>query len=391
MTKKLSMRRAIFAGTAIAAGIAFAGISDDFEVDNGNSPWTGGTTQEVTFVSTPAGGFPISGDNITHTKVLCIDGEASRSNTGTANGKAQLNFLAYITEESDELPTESMSDVQIAFAAGTTKDTENNTVPLMLYCKAKNGTGTAAWQGANETLNATLELNKWHHIQLIFDYTKGVCQVCVDGVPVVSALGRLKADSDPSDTNAGSWYVLANAPDSTTSYVSGLTMYGTAQVDDVVVQEGSSNKFTGDSGAKIGNTSLSYETLAKYGVNETTITTAKLGSSGLTVAQCLQCGLEPTGSDKFKVTSATQTAADTLQLVFPGSNSAKNGIKPQYQIEWEYVDGNGVTQTPSTNLVDDNLAGGNDGTVTATVAVPNDIKNQKVLKYRLKAVAPSAQ
>ena len=383
MTKKLSMKRAIFAGTAIVASIAFAGITGDSFEDGNIGSWSAGTVSAPTKTVSNSAGLPLSND---HNYVLCIDGETSRSNTGTAdtNGKAQLNFLAYITEASDELPTESMGDVQIAFAAGTTLDTESNTVPLMLYCKAKDGTGAAAWQGADATLNATLELNEWHHIQLLFDYTKGVCQVCVDGVPVVSALGRFKADSADSDTNDGSWYVLAKTPAS--NLVGNLTMYGTAQIDDVVVQEGSSSKFNGSSSVTIGSTALSYETLAKFGVNETTITQAKLGSSdnSLTVAQCLQCGIDPAGTGEFKVESASLASDGKLELEFPGSVSALNGVTPQYRIEW--VGLNQADTKPTVTAIN-----GETGKVKATVAIPEGLQNQKVLKYRLKAVAPSAQ
>lgn len=383
MIKKLSMKRAVFAGTAIAAGIAFAGIlpGDSFE-DGTKGSWSAGTVDNPTKAVSNSAGLPLSGSS--HNYVLCIDGETSRSNTGTAdtNGKAQLNFLAYITEASDELPTDSMEDVQIAFAAGTTLDTESNTVPLMLYCKAKNGDGAAAWQGADETLNATLKLNEWHHIQLLFDYTKGVCQVCVDGVPVVSALGRLKADSASSDTAAGSWYVLANTP--AFNLVGKLTMYGTAQIDDVVVQEGASSKFTETSSVAIGSTALSYETLAKFGVNATTITQAKLGSSpnSLTVAQCLQCGIDPAGTGEFKVESASLASDGKLELVFPGSVSALNGVTPQYRIEW--VDWDGHSQSTPDLTQDQNT-----GKVKATVTVPDN--PPAVLKYRLKAVAPGTQ
>lgn len=371
-----TLRKTLCAGAALAAGCAFAATTTEtFENATANefsvSGWTGdGLVISDTISSAPAGGFPASEAN--HAQTLSVDGEVQC--TALANA-VQSNFLLYLDEASEVL--DSLTDAQIAIAAGTSETA--GSVPLMLWCKDKSG--TAGWYEVG-----TVALATWHHVQFKFDYATKLCQVSIGGMPVVSTYGYL--ESSTSNTSAdGAWYKLANESKSS---ISSISFVGSAKTDDMVfntvaadVVNGNNTAFTptGVSGVTY---TIPYETLTKYGVTAETITTAKLGSSGRTVWQSLECGLDPDSDVQFAATDMTLASGGVPTIVFPGSVGAKNGITPSYSVK--VLDGNGKDVTSSYD-VGSAAEGTASGTVKVTVTAKSGATEPAVVKYVVTASA----
>ena len=370
-----TLRKTLCAGAALAAGCAFAATTttETFESATANefsvSGWTGdGLVISDTISSAPVGGFPAK--DAAHTKALSIDGEV----TCTALTSAiQSNFLLYLDEASEEL--DSLTGAQIAIAAGTSETA--GSVPLMLWCKNKSG--TADWYNVG-----TVALRAWHHVQFKFDYANKLCQVSIDGMPVVSTYGYLEGATSNASAN-GAWYKLANESKSS---IGSISFVGSAKTDDMVfntvaadVVSGTNTAFT-PTGVS-GTYTIPYETLTKYGVTAETITTAKLGSSGRTVWQSLECGLDPDSDDQFAATDMTLASGGVPTIVFPGSVGAKNGITPRYSVK--VLDGNkDVTESYNIGTATNGTAS---GTVKVTVTAKSGATEPAVVKYVVTASA----
>lgn len=369
-----TLRKTLCAGAALAVGCAFADTSTQtFESATVNefsvSGWTGdGLVVSDTISSAPAGGFPA---DATHAKTLSVDGEVRC--TALANA-VQSNFLLYLDEASEEL--DSLTDAQIAIAAGTSE--ADDSVPLMLW--GKNKSGVAGWYEIG-----TVALKAWHHVQFKFDYANKLCQVSIDGMPVVSEFGYLEGSTSNASAN-GAWYKLAN--ESKTS-IGSISFVGSAKTDDMVfntvaadVVSGNNTAFT-PTGVE-GTYTIPYAILTKYGVTAETITTAKLGSSGRTVWQSLECGLDPDSDVQFAATDMTLASGGVPTIVFPGSVGAKNGITPSYSVK--VLDGNkDVTESYNIGTA---AAGTASGTVKVTVTARSGTTDEpSVVKYVVTASA----
>ena len=389
-------KAAVFAAVAACAGIAFAGVSESFEsVAAGERPaekWTGDGSvtdaTDATISEAPQGGFPISGD---HTKALSIDGEVKCIDSGTAGGQAQIDLLMKVDEPGDELTDSDIGDGKIAVAAGdsTTLETDENEVQyvaLKAYCSAKGA--KAAWVTVGK-----ISIGAWHRVTLKFDYAKNLCQISVDGVPVVSSSGYLNPSNLTDTTSNGSWYGLVGENLPTSSSVAQITFSGCAYVDDVVITD---NAGMASAPAPVGNatiasgevsgSSIPLSKLAEWGVDATTINSAKLDSTGMTVAEKLACGLEPTGDVAFKATDMALSSAGVPTITFPGSAGAKNGVTPNYTIK-VYAGDTDVTANFDQGTT---AAATTDGYVTKSVTPKSGYTVPKVLKFKVTASAAAA-
>ena len=371
-----TLRKTLCAGAALAAGCAFAVTSTEtFESATANefsvNGWTGdGLVISDTISSAPAGGFPASEAN--HDKTLSVDGEVQCMASANA---VQSNFLLYLDEASEVL--DSLTDAQIAIAAGTSETA--GSVPLMLWCKNKSG--TAGWYEVG-----TVALTTWHHVQFKFDYVNSLCQVSIGGMPVVSTYGYL--ESSTSNTSAdGAWYKLAA---DNKSSIGSISFIGSAKTDDMVFNTVATNVVNGNNTAFTpagvsGTTyTIPYETLTKYGVTAETITTAKLGSSGRTVWQSLECGLDPDSDVPFVAKDMTLAAGGVPTLVFPGSVNEKNGITPRYSVK---VLNGADEEVTSSYDIGTATAGTANGTVNVTVTAKSGTTEPAVVKYVVTASA----
>ncbi len=297
MASKNSIRMVVGAGLALAAGVAFAAVSEDFEDGANSGTWTGGTvTTENT--TPPNVGSPITG--AAHTKYYTVAGEVTCENTDTdaASAFAKADFLVCVTEATTDELAAPDSDARIAVAAAPAASAETD--PKV-----------SIYTGGNwvEATSATFKLNTWQRLTLVFDYAHGRCQVLLDGVPVVSASGYLAAEG--AATN-GSWYALASDEQSaTTGSVASLKFVGLANIDDVVVTAPVAEQpavYDANATTTVGSFTVKLNDLAKWGVDATTISTVTLNSTaGMTVAAKLDAGLDPTSETKFNPTAMKLT------------------------------------------------------------------------------------
>ena len=329
MILKHIMRISIFSCAFFVANIAFSAISESFNKENFDSlgsKWSGdGSLIEESpapGATVLAAGVPI-GTAVNETpKVLALEGQVLCS---SSTGK-QTDFLLNVSGPSDELPPpENLVGVQIAVAAGTELDVEQN-VPLMLYCNYRKGDGEEAsgWLQVS-----SVKVGTWIRVTMDFDYNNDRCKVSVDGVPVVSEKGSLKADGTGGN---GAWYKLAKA----SAKIESLTFVGSAKIDDVVIKEAVSENIFADVKKTIeivpGVTEeVSLNDLNKWGITPDMAATAKVDDSDLTVAEKLECGLKPDDGKKFCLTSMemrkiTEDGVDktVATIKFPGSEAARN-------------------------------------------------------------------
>lgn len=291
MVSKNTIRMVVGAGLALAAGVAFAAVSENFEGGSDPTGWTGGTVMTGSHSPIAVGSPITTGADANY---YAIAGEATCENTDTASAFAKADFLVCVTEATtDELPAPD-SDARIAVAAAPAASAV--TAPkVSIY------TGSA-WVTAT---SATFTLGTWQRLTLVFDYANGRCQVLLDGVPVVSASGYLAATGDAMN---GSWYALANT--SSTDSVASLKFVGLAKIDDVVVEPDDSapTVYAKNATTTVGSFTVKLNDLAQWGVDAITINTVTLNSTaGMTVAAKLEAGLNPTSATKFNPTAMELT------------------------------------------------------------------------------------
>ena len=326
MTVKNSMYFMLGASLTLVTGFVRADVVQTFEnyeadtlagsVVDDNATWSGdGTVTALSEVGSSAsknGGSPTEGKN--STKYLAVAGEvACVCNGPTATKTAQVDFLVKITEASDTLDALD-GDVQIAVAAGSTA--EEGQLPICVYCKNRNG--EVAWV---ET-GVKVAIGAWARVTLTFDYVNSRCRVAVDGLPVISAQGYL-SPSDGTATN-GSWYRLATDKTVDTA-VSEVKIIGSTAVDDVNIAQKSSDAKDVEIGGlpataktTIAGIEVNNADLVKWGVDATTAQAVKLDASGLTVADKIVCGLDPTDGSKFEMTKIVSGSGNTVKVRFPG-------------------------------------------------------------------------
>lgn len=382
MKKVKNMKTMICAAAAVCASVVFA-ASESFEgVSEGALPasgWQGDGAVEAGEAVAPACGAPIAGD---HTKVLGIDGEVVCTDNGTAAATGQMDFLLKVDEASDPLTTDDMDNVKVAVAAG--EMITEDSVGLMAYCKNK--AGAVAWFEIG-----AITTSEWHRVTLKFDYMNDLCQISVDGIPVVSDKGYLDPEDKTNDSANGAWYGFATAV-GVNSSVAQTSFLGSAWIDDVVVTSGTASApaFTGASSVTIAgmsNCPVPYSKLNEWGVDEITINTAKLGESGMTVGDRLACGLDPTSPEKFNATDMALEENGTTKITFPGSVVAKNGVLPSYTIK---VYSGDTDITENFEQPDDATATETDGLVEKTITPKANYSVPPVLKFKIEATATAA-
>lgn len=324
MICKKAMKIAMGVGMVLCASASFAEVSQGFEsaTDGAigtNIPyWTGdgivtnvGPTYAKT-VGTPRG-------EATNSKTLLVEGEVICSNSGSGTSSVS-DFLIYIPELSDELGTDELAGAKVAIAAGT--ELSDGKIPLMLYCTNNN---EAAWVKIS-----TVESNTWLRVTLVFENNR--CRVSLDGEPVVNTFGYAASSGDAT---GGPWYNLANVPEGTDRNIASLSFIGCAKLDDVVIKDAFEEIIfpanVSPTMANMPGETVNYNDLNKWGV-----TSAELNkiynqvypngnTSGMTVAQKLECGLDPTTDTKFEPVSITKTSAAEATITFPCDDTSKTG------------------------------------------------------------------
>jgi len=309
----------------LCASASFAEVSQGFEsatdgaIGTNIPDWTGdgivtnvGPTYAKT-VGTPRG-------EATNSKTLLVEGEVTCANTATTTETSISDFLIFIPEPSDELGTDDeLAGAKVAIAAGTTES--NGIVPLCLYCTT-NGTNKG-WGVIGSVSTGT-----WVRVTLVF--TNGFCRVSIDGEPAKSSFGYTAASDSAART--GAWYKLAGTGNS----VQSLSFIGCAKLDDVVIKdsfEGIAFPATAvatlhSDSQEIEGETVRYNDLNKWGMTSSELVaqwSQQVGTTGMTVGEKLECGLDPTTDTKFEPVSITKTSAAEATISFPCDDSTKTG------------------------------------------------------------------
>ena len=278
---------ALFAVSAM--GAASNVVSNDFESVDANSQisaqagWTGyGTVTNGNPGYANSVGYPTAGG---HTKVLAVEGRVTCSNdTMTASKPTTVDMMVQVALPDDGLafpsgtPTE---DIQIAVGVDT--NAVANKGELKIYCKNKSN--TAGWYSLGTA--ALLDKDTWHRVSFTFDYVNALCQVRLDGEPMMTANGYLTTDTTNLPEQNGSWYRLAS---SSTKLVS-VQVIGSTSIDDLLVKQDAAagatvNDVLPELADKNGTNAagVPYSWIEEQGITRAT-TTAPDGS-GMTIAQC---------------------------------------------------------------------------------------------------------
>ena len=289
------------AGCALYAASAMGAtenvVSNSFEdvaVDasiSGQTGWEGyGTVTSATY-SASSVGFP-TGD--AHTKVLAVEGRVTRTATTTASKPATVDMMVQIATPDDALAFPSGTDTaEIQIAVGV----ETNAT-LKVYCKDKSG--AADWYALGTT---PYVVGSWHRVSFTFDYAHNLCQIRVDGEPILTDNGYLTTDTTKMDTAAGSWYTLAKA---NAGQLASVQVIGSTSIDDLLVKQNTAADATVDSvlpelADKDGATDagVPYSWIEQQGITRDT-TTAPDGSE-MTVIQKYAAGYDVADGKKFEV------------------------------------------------------------------------------------------
>ena len=288
----------LFAGCALAAGSLYAAnYAESFESAN---TWTGdGTLFATNYDYNGVAGKPLASEN--HTQVLVIEGESYyNASSGSFTGSPLVDMMVQAALPDDALEAPE-GEAHIAVAVDT------NGI-FNVYCKNKSG--TAAWYPLSSKVYAD---GAWARVSLLFDYVNSLCQIRIDGEPMMTENGYLKTDK----TGNGAWYALATDTTSSTA-VSNLKVVGCTAIDDVVIAT-NANSYAVAANAT-NDVGVSCAWLDQYGLawDATTAGTSYDGS-GMTVADKYKYCFDPfdgQGEADFAVKSIT-TTAEKVTLTLP--------------------------------------------------------------------------
>lgn len=347
---------ALFAASAM--GAASNVVSNDFESVAADSQislqegWTGyGTVTNGIPGYGNSVGYPTAG---AHTKVLAVEGRVTCSNTTmTASKPTTVDMMVQVALPDDGLafpfgtPTE---DIQIAVGVDT--NAVANKGELKIYCKNKSN--TAGWYSLGTA--ALLDKDTWHRVSFTFDYVNALCQVRLDGEPMMTANGYLTTDTTNLPGENGSWYKLAS---SSTKLVS-VQVIGSTSIDDLLVKQDAAAGATvndvlpvlADANGSTGGVPNSW--IEEQGI--TRATTTAPDNSGMTVAQKYATGLSVTDGQVFAITDMSMSGTK-VTLTVPAATARAGHNTIQYSTDkTSWTDA--VTDASGTVQVDINPTSG---------------------------------
>ena len=354
---------ALFAASAMGADK----VSENFE-----SPATAGAA--VTTLANWTGSGTITASNYTAavtsigrpigagSNVLVVEGRVTRSSVGTTSQKpATVDMMVQIVVPDDALAFPSgtvTDDIQIAVGVDTDRT-------LKIYCKNKSG--TAGWYALGTT---AYTVGSWHRVSFTFDYGKKLCQVRVDGDPILTANGYFSNDTTAYSGKDGSWYTLAK---SSALALSSVEVIGSTAIDDLLVKEDDSvnavlptladaSGTTGD----VPNTWIEEQGITRAQATEG----AALDSSGMTLAGKYAAGYDVADGKKFGVKTMTLEGT-TATVTFDPAN-----VKTGYT----YVLSTSTDKTTWSDATTLTAAQAAAGTVSVTLDAPVKYLQLKVVK-----------
>ena len=358
---------ALFAASAM--GAASTVLSEGFE-----SPAT--TPAAVTTLSNWDGYGTVTASNYTSTvdstvgrpigagsNVLVVEGRVTRSAIGTSLAKpATVEMMVQIALPDDALAFPSgtdTADIQIAVGVETN-------ATLKIWCKNKEG--TTGWYGLGSTAYA---VGSWHRVSFTFDYANSnekICQVRVDGDPILTENGYLTANILDHNGKDGSWYKLAK---SNATSLSSVQVIGSTAIDDLLVKDDASAESADSVLPTLADASgdtngVSNDWIEKQGITRAMASGDALDNSGMTVAQKYKTGLSVDDGVVFAITDMTMSGS-TATLTVPTATAASGYVnKIQYSTDKEHWEDANVTASGTVSV---SVNPGNAGTPPAVIYV----------------------
>ena len=354
---------ALFAASAM--GAASNVVNVDFESisgavsgqtsDGGNTTWYGyGTVTESNYVATAVDssvGRPI-GAGSPDNNVLVVEGRVTCTNTTmTASKPTTVDMMVQVALPDDGLafpsgtPTE---DIQIAVGVDT--NAVANKGELKIYCKNKSN--TAGWYSLGTA--ALLDKDTWHRVSFTFDYVNALCQVRLDGEPMMTANGYLTTDTTNLPEQNGSWYRLAS---SSTKLVS-VQVIGSTSIDDLLVKQ-DADATTVDSVLPVladasGNQTINGESVPNSWIEQQGITrdtTTAPDGSGMGVGAKYAAGYDVSDGKTFGVKTMSMSGT-TATVTFDAAN-----VKTGYTYVLSTSTDNSTWSDATTITAEEALAG----------------------------------
>ena len=344
----MSLNKSLFTALGVLAISSVMAYEQSFESGTpgneftGLSGWGGYGTYSNTAARTLAAGVPLTSAN--HAVHLAVDGWVTNTLEGTANSDAQLDMLVKVAKPDEALS--GMSDTEAKFAMAIDDD------------------GTLKyWDGDSwESLGlSAFEENDWIRVAVIYDNAGQRCKVSVDGNACVTEDGYKAATG--SDKN-GPWYPVLQ----TTTAISSLKVVGTTALDDVKVAYGSNSSYVPQYKDANGNDVV----VDKGGVdvplawfdqnNVATNATTAPDSSGMTIADKYQTGMDPNGNEKFELKSMSMTKSGetvTATITVPACTPPSGSVKIQTTADKSGSWTDGATLDPGAESAQITLGSGN--------------------------------
>ena len=329
--------------------------------------WTGyGTVTASNYTSAvdSSVGRPISGES---SQVLVVEGRVARNGITTSASKpATVDMMVQIATPDDALAFPSgtaESDIQIAVGVETN-------ATLKVYCKDKSG--TAGWYPLGST---PLAVGSWHRVSFTFDYAntvKKLCQIRVDGDPILTSNGYFSTDTTKNNGVDGSWYALNASVTSLTN----IQVIGSTAIDDLLVKH-ETDATTVDSvlptladastPTTVGGVNIDKTWIEKQGITRAQAAGNAIDyeTTGMTVAQKYAAGYDVADGKKFELKDMT-LSGDNAVLKF---NEATIPAGYKYVIETaDNPEFNNLTATPVTGVTDG----------TATIPLSGNVKYYRI-------------
>lgn len=309
---------AVVAAAWVAMG---AEIADSFEANADG--WTGGSRKAETPPEPDPTGYPLP--SAAHAQVYAGSGGRLSRAVSIAGTEAQVDLMMFFERTNNALPTGGPGDnAQLAVAC----DPAGN---LHLWCTPRGG-GSSAWAQLTAT-PVVGESGSWMRLSFMFDYAKHMAQVRLNGTPLMTEYGYLRADKE-GEYAEGAWYEFPAAANT----LAAIAAEGAVKLDDVVMTEGTNAAYdvdpaTGEdsvypvkgaakpvdvSGERIG---ISYAWYNKYGLGVEQELGTKFGG-GLTALQSYIAGVDPTLRQGLWMSHLGEKDGK-VQIKFPGEREPR--------------------------------------------------------------------
>ena len=334
------------AATPIIGGDSFEPYAVGTDT-SGLAGWSGDGVVEAGTPTQPSVGYPMP--NEAHEKVLTVDGEVTRTYSGTTNGNQRLEMMLSVRRSPDDELEAVSGDNQVVIAAD--KDGYLNIYRLT-------ATNTCEWARLSETQYAN---GQWVRVGMYMDYDKA------EGASVLVKLDGAECG----------WHLMPNGGAS--RKVSSFTVSGSTKVDDVLL---TMTHFTNDWPVIIVDAVPPAEWFDRYGITGDSRVPGAYAANGYTMLEAYTAGLDPTANELFRITGIKILSDDRLQLTL---NSVRDDLSSEeltslFAIVRSTTLGGEETTVPGTAVAGDgctiwkstNAIAGDKAFYRVKVIVPNE-------------------